>query len=630
MGLSALKAESDREAESRTPDVEPVRLLIVDDVEDNRAILARRFRKQGFEITEAADGIEALRLIEQHTYDAVLLDVMMPDIDGIEVLRRIRLTQSAVLLPVVMVTARAFSEDLAQAMQQGANDYITKPVDFTVALARVTSQVTRRRAELELLSSNHALEDAKKLLEDRVSHRATQLLEARATINEEVARRKATEDKIAYLAHHDMLTGLASRFHFETHLRSLTREEKLGHCVLFIDLDGFKNVNDTLGHEVGDALLKGVAAKICHVIGEGDMAARFGGDEFAILHSSHNIEESAASLAKRILKATSERYTVDGHQVFLGSSIGVAIASDEAIDPSALMKRADLAMYRAKAKGRGQYCLFHPEMEEIAQNRRNLELELRAAISRGEFTLVYQPIVNIKSGCVVSLETLLRWNHPFHGCLSPQGFIELAESTGLIVPIGEWVLRQACQEATLWPEHLLVSVNLSAIQFRNKNLVAVVLNALSASGLHPSRLELEITETALLGDNDETCAALRQLRGLGVRVSLDDFGVGYSGLGYLRSIVVDKIKIDQSFVREMARKKESLAIVRAAVAIAATLGISTIAEGVETEEQMTALAREGCDEAQGFLLARPAPAADVAGLIECILQMRNEARAQRL
>jgi diguanylate cyclase (GGDEF)-like protein len=602
----------------------PPRLLIVDDVADNRIVLARRFQRRGFEIVEAEDGLQALRLIAEQTFDVVLLDSMMPGIDGPEVLRRIRVERSAAVLPVIMVTAKTESENIVDSLQLGANDYITKPVDFAVALARVTKQVAHRRAELELLVANDALGHAKVQLEKRVFERSAQLIEANATIQEEVARRLATEDRIAYLAHHDTLTGLANRFHFESTLQSIAsrkREAKLGYAVLFIDLDGFKNINDTLGHSVGDALLREVATRVRANLRPEDFVARFGGDEFAILHVSVDVEASSIALARRLIEVISGCHVVDGHQVFIGASIGIALADKEMVDPITLMKRADLAMYRAKTGGRGQYWLFHPDMDTVAQARRTLDLALRGALANGDFELFYQPIVNLGERRLSGFEALLRWRHPERGLLSPVEFIDLAEETGLIIPMGEWVLRRACVEAMRWPADLRVAVNLSAIQFRDKNLVALVKGALKASGLSPDRLELEITESVLLGNDPKTYAMLGDLRELGVRISLDDFGIGYSGLGYLRSFQFDKVKIDKSLVQEMSSKEVSLAIVQAAVSIGASLGLTTTGEGVETADQLQDLSFEGCTEVQGFLFGVPQPAEQVPEMIEKVFRM---------
>ena len=586
------------------------RLLIVDDLADNRALLTRRFLRRGYQIVEAAGGAEALSAIETDDFDCVLLDWMMPEMSGDEVLRRIRESRDAASLPVIMVTARDQSEDVVAALKFGANDYITKPVDFGVALARVENQVSRRRGEEETRNINKSLQVAKQDLEERVAERTQKLRQADAVIQREVALRIASEDRISYLAHHDSLTGLPNRHAFDEKLNVMREQAREAGCqlsLLFMDLDGFKNVNDTLGHEAGDELLRQVAQCLNANLESGDFCARFGGDEFAVIHMSADAHRSSQALAETLIEAISAGQTIAGHQVYVGASVGISLFSGGDNDVSALLKQADLAMYRAKAEGRGFYRIFEPEMSLKAESRRQLEVDLREAIKRCEFQLYYQPVIDMKSRMVVSFEALLRWKHPLRGFVPPADFISLAEETGLIVPIGEWVIRQACADAAKWPNELRVAINLSPIQFRSTGLVPIVINALATAGLSADRLDLEITENVMLGDSRHNIAILEQLRELGVRISLDDFGTGFSGLGYFRAFQFDKVKIDQSFVREMMRHPESLAIVRAAIGLGANLGIQTTAEGVESFEQLERLALEGCDEVQGFLFSAPQP-----------------------
>ena len=602
------------------------KLLIVDDLADNRDMLTRRFRRHGFEIVEADCGPEALRLVNEQTFDCVLLDVMMPGMDGTEVLRQIREKFSPSLLPVVMVTAKSQSEDIVDALKFGANDYVTKPVDFSVALARVVVQIHRRRADLELLHTNESLLKAKTALEGCITERSAKLLQANAAIQEEISRRIASEDKIAYLAHYDTLTGLANRFTFDEKLNAAKQFAHDFGCqlsLLFVDLDGFKNVNDTLGHGVGDALLKEVAARLTYVIGAKDFCARLGGDEFAIVHVSEDARSTAASLAEKIITVVSDGHIAGGNQVFIGASIGISVLCGGTEDTAALLKHADLAMYCAKADGRGVYRFFEPEMGRQAEIRRSLELDLRKAVANGDFQLYYQPVVNLKARKVTGVEALMRWNHATRGFVPPIEFIPLAEETGLIVPMGEWALRRACADATQWPDDIRVAVNLSPVQFRNTNLTTEVVDALGASGLAPDRLELEITESVILGDSSETLLILHRLRELGVHISLDDFGTGYSGLGYFRAVRFDKVKIDQSFIREMHNQPESLAIVRAAIGLGENLGICTTAEGVESLAQLERLLSEGCTEVQGFLFSKPQPNANVINMIKHIESMPN-------
>ena len=599
------------------------RLLIVDDLADNRSLLTRRFLRRGYQIVEAESGAEALAAIESEDFDCVLLDWMMPEMSGDQVLLRIRERHDASVLPVIMVTARDQSGDVVQALNAGANDYVTKPVDFGVALARVENQVSQRRCEIEVRKLNTTLQVANRDLEVRVAERTQKLQQADADIQREVALRLAGEDRIWFLAHYDSLTGLPNRHTFDEKLHEM-RKRAIDHghqlSVLFIDLDGFKNINDTLGHEAGDELLREVANCLTSCLPNGELCSRFGGDEFAIIHISPDVRRSAQALAETIISAVSEGHTAAGHQVHVGASVGIAMWGGGDNKVSSLLKQADLALYRAKADGRGTYRFFEAEMSVRAETRRQLEMDLREAVRRGEFQLYYQPIIELKSRKVVGFEGLLRWNHPVRGCVSPADFIALAEETGLIVAIGEWVLHQACADATNWPEELRVAINLSPIQFRSEGLVSVVVNALAAGGVAAHRLELEITENVLLGNSKHNIGILDRLRALGVRISLDDFGTGCSGLGYFRDFQFDKVKIDQCFVREMMELPESLAIVRAAIGLGSNLGICTTAEGVESLDQLERLALEGCNEVQGYLFSPPKPSEQVLEIIQRIDQ----------
>ena len=598
------------------------RILIVDDVADNRTVLARRFQRRGYEITEAEGGSRALQLIAEQTFDVVLLDVMMPDIQGIEVLKRIRQEHSPVSLPVIMVTAKSQSEDVVHALEFGANDYVTKPVDFAVALARVSAQVGRKRAEQEILQINNALRSANESLEHRVKERTAKLVEANEQLQREIRHREQSEAEIQFLAHHDALTGLGNRLLFREQLgEALTRVRSFGEAlaVLFIDLDGFKGVNDTLGHSVGDQLLKSLARRLRDTLRETDNIARLGGDEFAILQLADDQPRSATALAKRLIERIKEPAVVEGHQIIVGASVGIAVVSGgNDATPEQLLKNADMAMYRAKSDGRGTYRFFEAEMDAQAQARRQLELDLRQAIAVGGFDLHYQPLIDLRTNNIAVFEALLRWNHAERGSVSPGDFISIAEETGLIVQIGEWALRQACAEAIRWPEKARVAVNLSSIQFRSGNLVSSVISALSASQLPPDRLELEITESVLLERTEANLHILRQLRDLGVKISMDDFGTGYSSLSYLRSFEFDKIKIDRSFIRDISTQAECRAIVRAIAALGHSLGMTTVAEGVETAEQLRCLEAEGCTEIQGYLVSPPVPADKVPSVMEAV------------
>jgi diguanylate cyclase (GGDEF)-like protein/PAS domain S-box-containing protein len=444
---------------------------------------------------------------------------------------------------------------------------------------------------------------------------------------EDITERLAAEERIKHLAHYDVLTDLPNRVTFydrmESILRHLRRSESVS--VLSLDLDHFKSVNDTLGHPVGDRLLQAAADRMRTCIRDADIVARLGGDEFAIVQipSAQGLDTNA--LAARLIEVVGAPYDIEGHQVVVGASIGIAIAPADGATPDALMKNADLALYRAKADGGGAFRFFETEMDARMQARRTLELELRKAILKGEFELHYQPIVQVRTGRITSCEALIRWLHPERGIIPPMEFIPIAEETSLIIPLGEWVLRHACSEAVRWPKDVTVSVNLSPAQFKSPNLVKTIVNVLTDCGLPAARLELEITELVLLQDNDHALAILHELRNLGIKIAMDDFGTGYSSLGYLRSFPFDKIKIDQSFIRDLTSKEDSVAIIRAVVGLSSSLGITTTAEGVETKEQLARLTKEGCNEVQGFFFSPPRPAAEIEHILE--QTVRDEAVA---
>jgi diguanylate cyclase (GGDEF)-like protein len=391
--------------------------------------------------------------------------------------------------------------------------------------------------------------------------------------------------------------------------------------VLCLDLDNFKAINDTLGHPVGDALLCAVSERLRDLAGGMDLVSRTGGDEFSIVQSGAEEQPAAAAaLAAHIVEALGLPFEVGDHHVVIGASVGVAIAPDDGDSADQLLKNADMALYRAKEEGRARFHFFESEMDVKAQARRALELDLRAAVTVGEFEVFYQPFVNLAENRITGFEALVRWNHPTRGRVSPAEFIPLAEETGLIAAIGEWVLRQACTEAKSWPSDLRVAVNVSPVQFRNKTLLSTVVSALATSGLRANLLELEITETVLMTNNDATLALLHELRSLGVRISMDDFGTGYSSLSYLRSFPFDKIKIDQSFVRDLTERPDSIAIIRAVADLGQSFGMTTTAEGVETQEQLDKMRAEGCNEVQGYFYSKPVPASEIPQLLATFRQ----------
>ncbi|TXJ14011.1 MAG: EAL domain-containing protein [Afipia sp.] len=435
----------------------------------------------------------------------------------------------------------------------------------------------------------------------------------------DITERRRAEARIAYMAHHDGLTNLPNRVMFQERLRhDLERNHPAGKnvAVLCIDLDLFKNVNDSFGHPVGDKLLIEVAQRLAESVRGGNLVARLGGDEFAMILAANVSPNEVSAQAAQIIEMVSAPYRIDGLEVVIGASIGIAISPGDGGTAEELLRNADMALYRAKSEGGGVHHFFEKEMDRLAQRRRDMEIDLRHALASGEFELHYQPLVDLAQDRIVSFEALLRWRHPEKGMISPADFIPLAEDIGLIVPLGEWVLREACKQAAEWPSDVRVAVNLSAAQFRNRNLSQAVFTALAQSGLSPLRLELEITESIFLADSEANLAILHQLREFGVRISMDDFGTGYSSLSYLRSFPFDKIKIDRSFVRDIAERPDSIAIVRAISGLGRSLNISTTAEGVETVDQLDWLRSEGCTEVQGFLFSPARPASEITALLD--------------
>jgi diguanylate cyclase (GGDEF)-like protein len=434
---------------------------------------------------------------------------------------------------------------------------------------------------------------------------------------EDITERKAAEAKIRHLARFDALTGLPNRTVLRDRIEALAKDGRnLQYAIHFIDLDQFKQVNDTLGHPRGDLLLKAVADRLRETARKSDMIARFGGDEFVVLQAPIRSTDEASSLARRILASLAETYDIDGHQVVISGSVGIAFAPKDGTDPDQLLRHADMALYRVKAERRGSWRFFRSDMEADVLARRSLELDLRTALENDAFDLHYQPLVDLKTKRPIGCEALLRWSHAERGMISPAEFIPVAEEMGLIVEIGKQVLRKACQECRNWPGDTRVAVNLSPIQFSRSNIPALVRDILAETGLPANRLELEITETTLLQDTRRTRAALRQLQAIGVSISLDDFGTGYSCLSYLHAFPLDKVKIDQSFLRDLDDDGRKLTLLRGMARLSAELGMRVAVEGVETEEQLALIAAEiGVDEAQGYLFSRPVPSAEIRKLL---------------
>ena len=449
--------------------------------------------------------------------------------------------------------------------------------------------------------------------------------------HDDITERQRSEARIARMARYDALTDLANRVLFREKADEALERYKstsVGYAIFVFDLDLFKSVNDSLGHPVGDALLKAVAMRLQSMTRETDTVGRLGGDEFAILHIAEDGQrEGVTNLASRLLEVVGAPYEIDGHRIVIGTSVGIAMAPDHGLDNERLLKNADLALYRAKSDGRNSYRVFELEMDHELRLRRALEVGLQNAVSNGEFEAYYQPIVNADDGKTCAVEALIRWQHPQQGIVTPDRFIPVAEERGMISAIDRWMLHRACSDAVKWPDHVRVAVNLSPIEFRTGGVLEMIAGALSQSGLAASRLELEITESVLLQKSERNISILHQIKKLGVSIVLDDFGTGYSSLGYLRLFPFDKIKIDQSFVREMPERADCAAIVCAIAGLGRELDMVTVAEGVETREQLNLVRAAGCQQVQGFLFSRPGPASQLTFDRADVVELRHRASA---
>ena len=619
---------------------------IVDDDPVIRSLMRDVLEDEGYAVDEAEDGVQASRHCDDVVPSLIVVDAVMPNLDGFELCRLLRRQAATQHVPILMTTGLDDHDSIANAYDAGATDFISKPINwlllhhrirymlrgaqiledlqrnqrnlraaqqlereqserFEAALGNISQGLCMFGADGRLIVTNGRFRDIFQLAPSVVTPgqsmiemlRCSPLFaseadgEPRRTLAEhlalasrcdsaaltqeladgrvvtithepmpgggfvdtftDVTQQRLAEAQIAHMALHDPLTDLPNRRLFRQRLdAALHRAERREPCaVLSLDLDEFKGVNDTLGHPVGDALLRAVTDRLHRAVRQTDTVARVGGDEFAIVQTNIDHAEDATLLAERLLHDLGMPYDVGGHQVVIGVSIGIAIAPGDGSDPDLLLKSADIALYQAKSDGRNRYRFFEPAMDVLMQARRELEIDLRKAIADGEFELLFQPLVNLKDECISEFEALLRWQHPRRGLVSPAEFTPLAEEIGLIVPIGEWALHEACRHAQSWPGALKVAVNISAVQFKHRDLVPMVAHALQESGLDPARLELEITESVMVHEFDATLSMLYQLRQLGVSISMDDFGTGYSSLSYLLSFPFDKIKIDQSFVR---------------------------------------------------------------------------------
>jgi diguanylate cyclase (GGDEF)-like protein len=586
------------------------RILLVDDQAQNRDMLGRRLERRGYQVVlrEGAIGIEDE--IDALDIELVLLDWMMPGRSGAEALAGIRTRFDTERLPVIVVTALDDAEVISTALEYGANDYITKPIDLRVLAARIKAQLDRRKAVLELDAIRNDLERT-------VQERTRDLVTANRTLSAEISEREAAEALAQTLARHDPLTGLANRRHF---LEELGRRLKLigdegeAFALLFIDLDRFKPINDVHGHAIGDELLQVIARRLKSSIRDDSFAARLGGDEFAILLEGPAGREEVSVAAHRILQELAAPILVNGLKLAVGASIGIALCPEDGRTPAELLQHGDAAMLRAKEDG-GAYQFFDSSIDEELKAKAVLENELRTAIPAGDISAYFQPVVDLDTGALAAFEVLARWPHRTRGMISPSEFIPVAEDAGLVDTMFWALLKQACRSALRAPGDFMLAVNISPSQVRDQWFPEKVLRTLHETGFPAHRLEIEVTETAMIGDVARAKSALLSLRNQGARIALDDFGTGYSSLFLLRELPIDKLKIDQSFVSRMTTDGECATIVGALIGLGRALGLEVTAEGVEDEATARALRAMGCRYAQGFLYGAAVDAPVFAGAV---------------
>lgn len=697
-------------------------ILIVDDHPANLSVVVDHLEDAGLQVAVAQGGEEALKRAEFIQPDLILLDVMMPGIDGFETCRRLKANAATHAIPVIFMTALADIQDKVAAFAAGGVDYVSKPFQVEELLARVRTHLDLREAQQELVAQNELLQDeivgrrsaeealraselgyrrlfetasdgiilvdpasgritgANPALTAMLNREAAQLLghviwecepfnanaACRAAFDElrcndhfqgeewtlengrgtsidvevhgslhhvngrsivqcnlrDITDRKEAEARIRYMALHDALTGLPNRLLFDDRLSvAITqgRHHDAMVAVLILDLDRFKHINDSLGHHIGDQLLEQFTMRLRTCLRESDTAARLGGDEFAICLPDLESRQDAEAVAEKIQRVFELPFQIEQHELNIGSSIGIACYPEDGTDHGTLLRAADTAMYDAKAHGRGIYRFFTPELNEAAQLRHMLVNEVRQARERGEFLLYYQPQLSLTSNEISGVEALLRWQHPKHGIISPALFIPLLEEMGMMPEVGDWVLRTACRQNAEWQAKGLppmrTAVNLSAQQFYRGDIVKSVAAALDESGLAPAWLELELTESLTLDESETTIQIMTQLKDLGVSLTLDDFGTGWSSLSYLRRFPLDRIKIDRSFMRDVTTHENAAAVVHSILNLAQSLGLSCVAEGVETPEQFRYLQDELCSEIQGYLFSHPLPPEEMPMLL---------------
>jgi diguanylate cyclase (GGDEF)-like protein len=600
-----------------------ISILVVDDVADNLKVLSSTLTQQGYQVRCAKNGLTALLGASTIQPNLILLDIKMPDLDGYEVCQKLKADERTRHIPVIFLSALDDVLDKVKAFEVGGVDYISKPFQVKEVLIRVKNQIALQSAQAEIFQLNQELEK-------RVQTRTLELKTANRQLQKEIVERQRVQKQLVHDALHDGLTGLPNRTLLMERIELTIEQAKLDddymYALLFIDLDRFKIINDSLGHAIGDQLLIAVSNLLQHCLRDSDIVARLGGDEFIILLDEIKEIHDATAIGDRIQQKLRSPFEIEGQHIFTSASIGVVSGSSSYNNASDLLRDADIAMYRAKAKGKARYEIFDQAMYHETLKLIELENSLRLAIKRNEFVLHYQPIISLGNNDLVGFEALIRWQHPTRGSISPVEFIPIAEDTGLIVDIGEWLLKEACQQLQKWQKQfdfipqvasLKMSINLASQQLQEPEFIHKLDQILEETGINGSSLRLEITESVLIEPGGSVQNTLKQIRKRNIKLSIDDFGTGYSSLSYLRRFPIDNLKIDRSFIEQMNCDSENFEIVRVIITLAKTLGMDAISEGVETLQQLQQLRALGCEFGQGYLFAKPlSPTAVEAVLLQ--------------